>query len=171
MDQIKIGKFFQELRKEKGLTQEQLAERLGVARRTISRWETGSNLPDLDILIELSDLYSVDLRELLDGERKQKKMDKELEQTVLKVAEYSNDGKKRLTKTVCVYFILGILALIANALMNFMELEDTFWTGFANGITFGIALGAMILGLLYVTGVMQKVQAFKMRLIGKDIQE
>ena len=98
-------------------------------------------------------------------------MDKELEQTVLKVAEYSNDGKKRLTKTVCVYFILGILALIANALMNFMELEDTFWTGFANGITFGIALGAMILGLLYVTGVMQKVQAFKMRLIGNDIQE
>ena len=74
MDQIKIGKFFQELRKEKGFTQEQLAERLGVARRTISRWETGSNLPDLDILIELSDLYSVDLRELLDGERKQKKM-------------------------------------------------------------------------------------------------
>ncbi len=171
MDQIKIGKFFQELRKEKGFTQEQLAEHLGVARRTISRWETGSNLPDLDILIELSDLYSVDLRELLDGERKQKKMDKELEETVLKVAEYSNDGKKRLTKTVCVYFILGILALIANAVMDFMELEGTFWIGFAQGITFGIALGAMILGLLYVTGVMQKVQAFKMRLIGKDIQE
>ena len=171
MDQVKIGRYLQELRKERGLTQEQLADKMGVARRTVSRWETGNNLPDLDILIELSDLYSVDLRELLDGERKQKKMDKELEQTVLKVAEYSNDGKKRLTKTVCVYFILGILALIANALMNFMELEDTFWNGFANGITFGIALGAMILGLLYVTGVMQKVQAFKMRLIGKDIQE
>ena len=48
MDQIKIGKYLQELRKEKGLTQEQLAEHVGVARRTISRWETGSNMPDLD---------------------------------------------------------------------------------------------------------------------------
>ena len=171
MDQIKIGKFFQELRKENGFTQEQLAERLGVARRTISRWETGSNLPDLDILIELSDLYKVDLRELLDGERKTKKMDKELKETVLKVAEYSNDGKKRIIRTVCVYFILGIIALIVNMIMDLMGMNDTFWIGFAKGITFGIALGAMILGLLYVTGVMQKLMAFKMRLLKKEIQE
>lgn len=65
MDQIKIGNFLQELRKEKGLTQEQLAEKVNVARRTVSRWETGNNMPDLDILIELSDYYEVDLRELL----------------------------------------------------------------------------------------------------------
>ena len=171
MDQIKIGKFLQELRKEKGFTQEQLAEQLGVARRTISRWETGNNLPDMDILIELSDLYTVDLRELLDGERKPKKMDKELEETVLKVAEYSNDSKKRLTKTVCVYFILGIAALIANVLLDFFELGDTFWIGFIKGGTFGIALGTMILGLLYATGVMEKVNAFKMRLLKKEIKE
>ena len=69
MDLVKIGRFLQELRKEKGLTQEQLAEQMGVARRTVSRWETGSNMPDLDILIELADLYAVDLRELLNGER------------------------------------------------------------------------------------------------------
>ena len=69
MNLIKIGEFLQELRKEKGLTQEQLAEKVGVARRTVSRWETGSNMPDLDILMELSDLYSVDLREILNGER------------------------------------------------------------------------------------------------------
>ena len=68
MDLVKIGKMLQDLRKEKGLTQEQLAERTGVARRTVSRWETGSNMPDLDILIELSDLYEVDLREILSGE-------------------------------------------------------------------------------------------------------
>ena len=70
MDQVKIGKFLQELRKEKGLTQEQLAEKMGVARRTVSRWETGNNMPDLDLLIELSDLYDVGLRELLDEGRK-----------------------------------------------------------------------------------------------------
>ena len=51
MDLMKIGTFLQELRKEKGLTQEQLAEQLGVARRTVSRWETGANMPDLDILV------------------------------------------------------------------------------------------------------------------------
>ena len=53
MNQMKIGIFLQQLRKEKGLTQEQLAEMTGVARRTVSRWETGNNLPDLDILIKL----------------------------------------------------------------------------------------------------------------------
>lgn len=65
MNQAKIGKFLAELRKENGMTQEQLAEKLNVARRTISRWETGNNMPDIDILIELSDLYAVDLREIL----------------------------------------------------------------------------------------------------------
>ena len=55
MDQKKIGSFLKELRKEKGLTQEQLAERLKVSSRSVSRWETGNNMPDLSILVELSD--------------------------------------------------------------------------------------------------------------------
>ena len=57
MDQIKIGSFLKELRSGKGLTQEQLAEKLNVSRRSVSRWETGSNLPDLDLLIEMADFY------------------------------------------------------------------------------------------------------------------
>ena len=57
MDLIKVGRFLQSLRKEKGLTQEQLAEMFGVAQRTVSRWETGNNMPDIDVLIELSDFY------------------------------------------------------------------------------------------------------------------
>ena len=69
MDQQKIGRFLKALRKEKGLTQEALAERLGVTARSVSRWETGSNLPDLSLLIEIADLYEVELREILDGER------------------------------------------------------------------------------------------------------
>ncbi|MFR9236402.1 MAG: helix-turn-helix domain-containing protein, partial [Eisenbergiella massiliensis] len=59
MDQKKIGSFLKELRKEKGLTQEQLAELMYVSDRTVSRWETGSNLPSLDILIRISDYYNV----------------------------------------------------------------------------------------------------------------
>ena len=53
MDQQKIGQFLRECRKEKGITQEQLAEMLGVTNRSVSQWENGSNLPDLDILIEM----------------------------------------------------------------------------------------------------------------------
>ena len=98
MDQKKIGSFLKELRKEKGLTQEQLAELMYVSDRTVSRWETGSNMPSLDILIRISDYYNVELSEILDGERKSGKMNKELEETVLKVADYSNDEKMKMMK-------------------------------------------------------------------------
>ena len=94
MEQIKIGSFIKELRKEQNLTQEELAEKFNVARRTFSRWESVSNMPDLDFLIEMADFYDVDLREILDGERKSEKMEKELKETVLKVAEYSNSEKE-----------------------------------------------------------------------------
>ena len=87
MDQVKIGSFLKTLRTEKGITQEQLAEKVNVSRRSVSRWETGSNLPDLDVLMELADYYEVELRELLDGERKSEQMDQVLKETTLKVAE------------------------------------------------------------------------------------
>lgn len=166
MDQIKIGNFIKELRKEQKLTQEELAEKFNVARRTVSRWETGSNMPDLDILIEMADFYDVDLREILDGERKSEKMDKELKETVLKVAEYSNEEKKRNTRIVIVYFVLGIVALITNLVMEFLELSDNFAVGFLEGVTIGLAIGSMIMGILYATGTLNKVCAFKKRLLG-----
>ena len=87
MDQKKVGGLLKALRRENNLTQEKLAERLGVSARTVSRWETGTNLPDLDALLELADLYCVDIRELLDGERKNENMDKETRETMKKVAE------------------------------------------------------------------------------------
>ena len=172
MDLQKIGTFLKDLRKEKGLTQEQLAETLNVSRRTVSRWETGNNMPDLDLLMEIADLYEVDLREMLNGERKSEdKMNKELEETVLQVAEYTNADKQRVTKTVQGFFLLGILALAVNVGMEFLDAPDTFWTGVVKGITIGIAVGSMILGILYTTGAMMKVQAFKKRLLGKETEE
>ncbi|MDD4082277.1 MAG: helix-turn-helix domain-containing protein [Sphaerochaetaceae bacterium] len=94
MNQVEIGSFLRLLRKEKGLTQEQLAEKFNVASRTISRWENGSNMPDLSILVELADFYDVDIREIIDGERKGEKMDSEVKDTLVKVAEYGDIGKK-----------------------------------------------------------------------------
>ena len=77
MNQKKIGTFLQTLRKEQGLTQEQLAERIGVARRTVSRWETGANLPDLDVLVELADRIMVlcggKVSGIVDGRRTNKR--------------------------------------------------------------------------------------------------
>lgn len=171
MEMQKIGSFLKELRKEKALTQEQLAETLNVSRRTVSRWETGSNMPDLDLLIEMADFYQVDLRELLNGERKNEQMDEELKETVLQVAEYSNAEKQRATKVVCIYFVSGIIALIANAVMNMMAMEENFLTEFLKGATFATALVAMILGILYTTGAMLKIQSFKMRLLYKAREE
>ena len=168
MNQIKIGNFIKELRKEQKLTQEQLAERFGVARRTVSRWETGSNMPDLDILIELADFFDVALREILDGERKSEKMNQELKETVLKVAEYSNEEKKRSTRVVLICFVLGIIALVSNIVMEFMELPDSFFVGFLEGSTISLAIGAMVLGILYATGILSKAFAFKRRLMGKE---
>ena len=165
MDIVKIGKFLQNLRNEKGLTQEQLAEMVGVARRTVSRWETGTNMPDLDILIELSDFYAIDLREILNAERKSERMNEETKDTVLQVVEYSNEEKKRSAKIVTLYLSFGIIALLINAVMNLMEFDDTFWVGFLQGITFGLALGAMIISLLYATGLLEKLRTFKKRLL------
>ena len=168
MDLQKIGSFLKELRKEKELTQEQLAETLNVSRRTVSRWETGSNMPDLDLLVEIADLYQVELRELLNGERRSEPMNPELKETVIQVAEYSNAEKQRAARTVRIYFVLGIIALIANAIINALTLEETFWIGFLKGGTFALALVAMVFGILYTTGAMLKIQAFKMRLLRKE---
>lgn len=163
MDQVKTGAFIKKLRTEKGLTQEQLAEKFNVSRRTVSRWETGSNMPDLDVLIEMSDYFDVDIRELLDGERKDRKMDKELEETVLMVADYSSNEKKRIKRIMCSYFIAGTTALLTNGILDFCDLPETFWIGFAKGSTFGLALVAMLLGLAYASGHLARFIAINRR--------
>lgn len=73
MEQIKTGKFIAELRKEKGMTQEQLGERLGVNSRSVSRWENGHGMPDISLLLELADVLGVTVQELLEGSRRERK--------------------------------------------------------------------------------------------------
>lgn len=69
MDTIKIGKFLAQLRHEKNLTQEQAAEQLGTSNKTISRWENGNYMPPVEMLMELSEFYSVSINEILSGKR------------------------------------------------------------------------------------------------------
>lgn len=71
MEQIKTGKFIAELRKEKGMTQEQLGAKLGVNSRSVSRWENGHGMPDISLLLELADVLGVTVQELLEGSRQE----------------------------------------------------------------------------------------------------
>jgi len=95
-------------------------------------------------------------------------MNKDMEETVLKVAEYSNAEKQRSAKVVTVFFILGILALAVNFTMELAGFEGGFWAGYFKGVTLGIAFGVMILGLLFTTGQLAKFMAFKKRMLGRQ---
>ncbi|MBR6771971.1 MAG: helix-turn-helix transcriptional regulator [Clostridia bacterium] len=95
MDQVKIGGFLKSLRKEAGKTQEEIAEIFGVSSRSVSRWENGNTMPDLGILVGLADYYKVDIREIIDGERKSEKAEIEMKETLSRVADYVDSGKKR----------------------------------------------------------------------------
>ena len=127
MNQQKMGEFLKHLRKEKGLTQEQLAEHFYVSSRTVSRWETGSNMPDVSMLIDLADFYDVDIREIIDGERKSENMDKEKE-TLKKVAEYADAEKAKLKKKVSNIFKWLCVMLLGSVLIGFFANQlDTIW--------------------------------------------
>ena len=171
MDLVKIGRLLQELRKEKGLTQEQLAERMGVARRTVSRWETGSNMPDLDILMELADLYAVDLREILSGERKSERMDREMKETVLQVADYSNEEKTRLLRRMHGLFLAGLIGFAAFLVIALLGLENTAPYEAIGSFGLGLAFGVLLLGLIFTGRSAAKIKAFKLRLMGKAGEE
>lgn len=131
MDQAKIGSFLKDLRKEKNLTQEQLAERFGVAARTVSRWENGNNMPDLALLVELADFYEVDIRELIDGERKSETVNEGVKETLERVSEYSHEiHKKKTAKVVWLMSIpivvLAILLIIVFSSRSRQVVPDTY---------------------------------------------
>lgn len=87
MDIIKTGEFIAKLRKDKGLTQEQFGDKMGVTNKTVSRWETGKYLPPADILILMSELFDVSINELLVGQR-------------LSDDEYKQTAEKNLTEVI-----------------------------------------------------------------------
>ena len=112
MDQKKIGSFLRELRREQGITQEQFAEKLGVSARTVSRWETGSNMPDISLLSEIADFYDVGIPELIAGERKSDEMDEEIKEVADAMSDYAGAEKAKLIKSIRNLSIIGLIALI-----------------------------------------------------------
>lgn len=141
MDQNKTGAYLKHLRKENGLTQEQLAEKFYVSSRTVSRWETGTNLPDVEMLVALADFYGVDIRELIDGERKSGLPDMEARETLLKVAEYAAEGEKQ-NNSITVYVALGVsISLLLCTVLFSTE---------ATGLLYGIVPGDVCYDIIAV---------------------
>lgn len=126
MDQIKIGSFLKQLRKEKELTQEALAEQLRVSSRTISRWETGSNLPDIGLLVEIAEFYQISIPEIVNGERKSEIMNPETKETAVKMAEYSKNETKGKRRQIVALLLLAFgLFIMISALAVFPN--DSSW--------------------------------------------
>lgn len=159
MDTKKIGEFLKMLRKEKGLTQEQLGEILLVSGRTISRWETGTNMPDLSILIQMAEFYAVDVKEILDGERKSENMEKELKETLSKVADYNKLEKERVTKAGNIAFCLTFAICVA---MIVIQLLMTGELAIVAGETVVLLVGGVAyIGVMTYNGIWETASKFK----------
>lgn len=127
MDQIKIGAFLRELRKEHDMTQEAVADKFGTTQRSVSRWENGKTLPDISILIELADFYDVDLREILNGGRKDVSMNEDMKETLELVAEYTKEEKKQIARAVCRKIWVCLAAFLILGIIVVFRLGDNFW--------------------------------------------
>ena len=120
MDQLKIGKFIAECRKQKGLTQLQLSEKLGITDKAVSKWERGISMPDASIMLEVCGILGISVNELLSGEKiNMENNDQKNEQLLLDMAKELERKNKTIWNamwvimTVCLIGLIGGLALIA----------------------------------------------------------
>ncbi len=120
MDTVKIGKFIAEKRKEKKLTQESLAEKLGVTSKTISRWENGNYMPDISLLKPLSEELGVTLNDLISGEKvDQEHYQEKLEENIISTIDYTNKKVYEKNKIIAEILMLFGLGLIFTAFTIF----------------------------------------------------
>ena len=126
MDQIKIGKFIAERRKEVNLTQSQLAEKLGITDRAVSKWENGKAMPDSGIMLDLCKELKISVNELLSGEvLEMNNYNEKAEQNLLEMKREKEQSDKRL---LSIEIVIGVLiSIVFFALIfiaSFVEMED-----------------------------------------------
>ena len=113
MNQIKIGKFIAECRKEKGLTQMQLAERLSITDKAVSKWERGISMPDSSIMLELCDILGINVNELLSGEKNSMENNEQKnEQLLLDMAKALEKKNKTIWHAMWIIMAVSIIGLI-----------------------------------------------------------
>jgi transcriptional regulator with XRE-family HTH domain len=163
MDTIKIGNFLRELRKEKNLTQEQLADVFNVSARTVSRWETGSNMPDISILVEIADYYDLDVREILNGERSNALPAGS--SSIKDIAEYADKDKEKLAVKTRLYAIAGIIGIITYLCLRAFGNPDSIIINLIASLSLVAVYAALASSLIYTSNRLQTLQRkLKMKL-------
>ena len=159
MDQIKIGTFLKLLRKEKNLTQEQLAEQLGVSNRTVSRWENGNNMPDISLLSEIAEFYDVSIPELIYGERKSENMREEAKEVAETMSDYAKAEKETLVKSIRNMSLIGLIALIIYMVLGRTSVYDrNNLFRYVYGISEALIFVTVLMFPLYTTGLLSKIR-------------
>ena len=123
MDQIKIGKFIAACRKEQGMTQAALAEKLGISDRAVSKWETGKSMPDSGIMLELCSLLGINVNELLSGEKIMTEVyDKRAEENLLEMRRQVEEKNRQLLRTEYLIVIpvvaMGLVLILVAGLVE-----------------------------------------------------
>jgi transcriptional regulator with XRE-family HTH domain/DNA-directed RNA polymerase subunit RPC12/RpoP len=126
MDQLKIGRFIALKRKEQGLTQLQLAERLGITDRAVSKWETGKSLPDASLMLEVCKLLKITVNDLLSGEVvSMNDYNEKLEQNLLEMVKRKEEADKRLLSLEILIGVLSGVFLFAMVFVaSFIQMPD-----------------------------------------------
>ena len=163
MEQQKVGSFLKELRKERNLTQEQFAEQLGVSGRSVSRWETGINMPDISLLVEIAEFYDVSISEIIDGERKSEKMNEEVKETALKLSDYTETTNKTIRKKLFFLTIIALIGMIAFVTIEALGLDtpNSIYENIA-GYGLGLNFGILIVIVMYLSGILTKIKERRM---------
>lgn len=162
MDQKKIGNFLKELRKEKGITQEEFAEKLDVSGRTVSRWETGVNMPDISLLVEISEFFDVSIPEIINGERKSEIMNEEVKEVAEKLSDYANTEKETIIRNIRIHSIMGTVALVIYSILELSGLvfQNIVFDKIASYCE-TLALVMVLMIMAHTSGLMYKIQKRK----------
>lgn len=147
MDQITIGRFIAKKRKEQSLTQEQLAERLGVSNKTVSKWETGKCMPNYAVVKNLWGELKVSVSELMDGEEAEEKSvrvydDEQILDLLRRTQELE---KQKVMLTGVILIVMGIALQALSHTLGGSDVKDFF-----AGLLLGLSVAEMLLGI-YVT--------------------
>ena len=144
MNQVKIGQFIKAIRKEKNYTQREVAERLGVSEKTVSKWETGNGLPEVSLMLPLCELLEISVNELLSGERlDEKRYFEKAEQNIMTLMEEKAEAKKKLIVAVitAVITLLAGLTIILISVLLEMEMWLRIIFAVVGGVTIVTGIG------------------------------
>ncbi len=160
MKKTTVGKFIAELRKEKNLTQKELAESLGVSDKTVSKWETCNGMPDVAILKPLCECLNISINELLSGERlsDERFMDK-AEENILNLTEViqKNESKRNITSVIGLVVGLLLLPLAICGLIAMSSPESIWGIALFSDITTFLYIVIFTVGILLVANKFVKV--------------